>query len=59
MGRLTEPDSLFMTDKPIIFNFHGYPWLIHKPRIGLRATSICTCADDKEKGNIKPLNWPC
>ena len=22
-------DSLFTTDKPIIFNFHGYPWLIH------------------------------
>ena len=23
-------DSLFTTDKPIILNFHGYPWLIHK-----------------------------
>jgi xylulose-5-phosphate/fructose-6-phosphate phosphoketolase len=23
-------DSLFTRDKPIIFNFHGYPWLIHK-----------------------------
>jgi xylulose-5-phosphate/fructose-6-phosphate phosphoketolase len=23
-------DSLFTTDKPIIFNFHSYPWLIHK-----------------------------
>jgi xylulose-5-phosphate/fructose-6-phosphate phosphoketolase len=23
-------DSLFTKDKPIIFNFHGYPWLIHK-----------------------------
>jgi len=23
-------DSLFTLDKPIIFNFHGYPWLIHK-----------------------------
>ncbi|MEJ2691408.1 MAG: phosphoketolase family protein [Deltaproteobacteria bacterium] len=23
-------DSLFTADKPIIFNFHGYPWLIHK-----------------------------
>ena len=29
---LTEPefDSLFTTDRPVIFNFHGYPWLIHK-----------------------------
>ena len=25
-----EFDSLFTMDKPIIFNFHGYPWLIHK-----------------------------
>src|SRR6185437_2784517 len=23
-------DSLFTRDKPIIFNFHAYPWLIHK-----------------------------
>lgn len=23
-------DSLFTVDKPIIFNFHGYPWLIHR-----------------------------
>ncbi len=23
-------DSLFTLDKPIIFNFHGYPWLIHR-----------------------------
>ena len=23
-------DSLFTTDKPVIFVFHGYPWLIHR-----------------------------
>ena len=23
-------DLLFTADKPIIFNFHGYPWLIHR-----------------------------
>ncbi|HEU4406705.1 MAG TPA: phosphoketolase family protein [Polyangiaceae bacterium] len=23
-------DSLFTLDRPIIFNFHGYPWLIHR-----------------------------
>jgi xylulose-5-phosphate/fructose-6-phosphate phosphoketolase len=22
--------ALFTTDKPIIFNYHGYPWLIHR-----------------------------
>ena len=26
----SEFDSLFTTDKPIIFAFHGYPWLIHR-----------------------------
>jgi xylulose-5-phosphate/fructose-6-phosphate phosphoketolase len=25
-----EFDALFTTDKPIIFNFHAYPWLIHR-----------------------------
>jgi xylulose-5-phosphate/fructose-6-phosphate phosphoketolase len=23
-------DSLFTTDKPIVFAYHGYPWLIHR-----------------------------
>ncbi|BAU11335.1 phosphoketolase [Leptolyngbya sp. NIES-3755] len=23
-------DSIFTTDKPIIFAFHGYPWLVHR-----------------------------
>ena len=29
---LTDPDfdSLFTRDKPVIFAFHGYPWLIHR-----------------------------
>ena len=25
-----EFDDLFTRDKPIVFNFHGYPWLIHR-----------------------------
>jgi xylulose-5-phosphate/fructose-6-phosphate phosphoketolase len=25
-----EFDTIFTTDKPIIFAFHGYPWLIHR-----------------------------
>ena len=29
---LTDPefDSLFTSDKPVVFAFHGYPWLIHR-----------------------------
>ncbi|MDQ6614343.1 MAG: phosphoketolase family protein [Actinomycetota bacterium] len=26
----TDYDSLFTTDKSIIFGFHGYPWLVHR-----------------------------
>jgi xylulose-5-phosphate/fructose-6-phosphate phosphoketolase len=25
-----EFDILFTTDKPIVFAYHGYPWLIHR-----------------------------
>jgi xylulose-5-phosphate/fructose-6-phosphate phosphoketolase len=29
---MTEPefDALFTTDRPIVFAYHGYPWLIHR-----------------------------
>jgi xylulose-5-phosphate/fructose-6-phosphate phosphoketolase len=30
-------DAIFTTDKPIIFAFHGYPWLIH--RLAYRRTN--------------------
>ena len=45
-------DSLFTTDKPIIFNFHGYPWLIH--RLAYRRTNQRNLhvRGYKEKGNI-------
>ena len=26
----TEFDSLFTRDKPIVFAYHGYPWLVHR-----------------------------
>lgn len=26
----SEYDDLFTTDKPVIFAYHGYPWLIHR-----------------------------
>ncbi len=32
-----EFDSLFTTDKPIVFAYHGYPWLIH--RLAYRRTN--------------------
>ena len=27
---ISEFDSIFTTDKPMIFAYHGYPWLIHR-----------------------------
>jgi xylulose-5-phosphate/fructose-6-phosphate phosphoketolase len=50
-------DSLFTVDRPIIFNFHGYPWLIH--RLAYRRTnhSNLHVRGYKEKGNINtPLD---
>ncbi len=45
-------DSLFTTDRPVIFNFHGYPWLIH--RLTYRRTNHGNfhVRGYKEKGNI-------
>ncbi len=45
-------DSLFTKDKPIIFNFHGYPWLIH--RLAYRRTNHKNLhvRGYKEEGNI-------
>jgi xylulose-5-phosphate/fructose-6-phosphate phosphoketolase len=45
-------DSLFTVDKPVIFNFHGYPYLIH--RLAYRRTNHDNfhVRGYKEKGNI-------
>jgi xylulose-5-phosphate/fructose-6-phosphate phosphoketolase len=50
-------DSLFTLDKPVIFNFHGYPWLIH--RLTYRRTNHGNIhvRGYKEEGNINtPLD---
>jgi xylulose-5-phosphate/fructose-6-phosphate phosphoketolase len=51
---LSDPDfdSLFTRDKPVIFNFHGYPWLVH--RMAYRRTNHKNIhvRGYKEKGNI-------
>ena len=44
-------DSLFTVDKPIIFNFHGYPWLIHRLTYR-RNNKALHVRGYKEKGNI-------
>ena len=45
-------DSLFTTEKPIIFNFHGYPWLIHKLTYRRNGHDNLHVRGYKEFGNI-------
>jgi xylulose-5-phosphate/fructose-6-phosphate phosphoketolase len=45
-------DSLFTVDKPVIFNFHGYPSLIHKLAYRRHNHDNMHVRGYKEKGNI-------
>jgi xylulose-5-phosphate/fructose-6-phosphate phosphoketolase len=50
-------DSLFTADKPIIFNFHGYPWLIHRLTYRHTNHNNLHVRGYKEKGSINtPLD---
>ena len=45
-------DTLFTTDKPVVFNFHGYPWLIHKLVYSRSNQERIHVRGYGEKGNI-------
>ena len=45
-------DALFTKNKPVIFNFHGYPWLIHKFTYRRTNHGNIHVRGYKEKGNI-------
>jgi xylulose-5-phosphate/fructose-6-phosphate phosphoketolase len=45
-------DSLFTVDKPIIFAFHGYPWLIHRLTYRRRNHANLHVRGYKEEGTI-------
>ena len=45
-------DSLFTVDKPVIFNFHGYPYLIHRLAYRRKNHDNIHVRGYKEKGNI-------
>lgn len=45
-------DSLFTRDTPIIFNFHGYPWLIHRLAYRRHNHANLHVRGYKEKGSI-------
>ena len=64
MNKLTPPgehphglsdrdfDSLFTLDKPVMFNFHGYPWLIHRLAYRRNNHRNFHVRGYKEKGSI-------
>jgi xylulose-5-phosphate/fructose-6-phosphate phosphoketolase len=45
-------DSLFTTNRPVIFNFHGYPWLIHRLTYHRHNHGNIHVRGYKEMGNI-------
>jgi len=45
-------DSLFTLDRPVIFNFHGYPWLIHRLAYRRHNHDNMHVRGYKEKGSI-------
>jgi xylulose-5-phosphate/fructose-6-phosphate phosphoketolase len=50
-------DSLFTVDRPVIFAFHGYPWLIHRLAYRRRNHDNFHVRGYKEKGSINtPLD---
>jgi xylulose-5-phosphate/fructose-6-phosphate phosphoketolase len=48
--RDSEYDALFTTDKPVIFNYHGYPWLIHRLTYSRNGHSNMHVRGYKEEG---------
>ena len=45
-------DDLFTTDKPVIFAFHGYPWLIHRLTYRRASHNNLHVRGYKEEGTI-------
>jgi xylulose-5-phosphate/fructose-6-phosphate phosphoketolase len=47
-----EFKALFTDDKPVIFNFHSYPWLIHRLTYKRKCSPHLHVCGYREKGNI-------
>ena len=47
-----EFEALFTRDKPVIFNFHSYPWLIHRLTYRRASQHNIHVRGYKEQGNI-------
>ncbi|SMQ45583.1 unnamed protein product [Zymoseptoria tritici ST99CH_3D7] len=47
-----EYEALFTSDKPVVFNFHSYPWLVHRMTYNRKGQERMHVRGYKEKGNI-------
>jgi len=47
-----EFKSIFTADKPCVFNFHSYPWLIHRLTYKRKGQDNIHVSGYREKGNI-------
>ena len=47
-----EFEAIFTPNKPVIFNFHSYPWLIHRLTYSRPAQHNIHVRGYKERGNI-------
>jgi xylulose-5-phosphate/fructose-6-phosphate phosphoketolase len=47
-----EFEALFAADKPVVFNFHAYPWLIHRLTYSRPGQHHIHVRGYKEQGNI-------
>ena len=47
-----EFEALFTPDKPVVFNFHSYPWLIHRLTYSRPSQCNIHVRGYKERGNI-------
>jgi xylulose-5-phosphate/fructose-6-phosphate phosphoketolase len=47
-----EFEALFTSTKPVVFNFHSYPWLIHQLTYRRPGQHLIHVRGYKEKGNI-------
>jgi xylulose-5-phosphate/fructose-6-phosphate phosphoketolase len=47
-----EFEALFTVDRPVVFNFHSYPWLIHRLTYRRPGQHHLHVRGYKEKGNI-------
>ncbi len=59
-GRDLDFDELFTKDKPVIFAFHAYPWLIHRLTYRRTTTTTSMSGGTRKRGRLPHRStWRC